>query len=61
MFYGKPERTTVEKDGSTWTVSTIRDGVETIAFEEGGEGRQIDVFANGHEAAVEKFKAMVID
>lgn len=60
MNFDRPERTTVEKDGTEWTVSTIRDGIETIAFEEAPPSRQIHVDAVGHEAAVERFKAATI-
>ena len=59
-MFGIPQRTTVVKDGVEWTVSTIRDGIETIAFEESGPRRQIYVNAVGHEAAVERFKAATI-
>jgi hypothetical protein len=55
--YGVPERTTVVKDGVTWTVSTIRDGLESIAFEEVPRGRQIEIHASSHAEAVERFTA----
>ena len=58
--FGTPQRTTVVKDGAEWTVSTIRDGHETIAFEESGDERQIYVNAVGHDAAVARFTAATI-
>lgn len=58
-MFDRPERTTVERDGITWTVSTIspRGWAETVAFAEDGSHRQVEVGGDDHAEAVERFRA----
>lgn len=58
-MFSRPQRTTVVHNGVEWTVSTIEvygRGIETVAFEEGGQERQVYVSGATHEEAVERFR-----
>jgi hypothetical protein len=57
--YGRPLCTVVRKGDTDWTVSSIGEGafLETIAFEEILDGRQLYVYADTHEGAVAVFES----